>query len=264
VGFSFLKRASGPELSPETLRRVDILFPAEDRERAKALLYQQCGNNLPFLKKADMYQLERFRFAALKYSDGKLLLLEGAVKLAQLDWRDLLWATGFAHDVEAHRKWEPKPASEPSEVDPLRLVAAIHERLAMALVPLGFERQGNDWHRGGEVPQTLRVLTGLTSRVEVRFFLQVTLEAKPVRVLVHLPKLPPGLEKLSSEQGYVFRAGDSEEALYAAMARDVIHLQPWLQRFTSPDEVRRGFEDGTFGPHLLVDDRPGHDQALIF
>ena len=60
----------GPDLSPETLCRVDILFPPEHREWAKTLLYEQYGNNLPFLEKTDMYGLERFRFAALKYSDG--------------------------------------------------------------------------------------------------------------------------------------------------------------------------------------------------
>jgi len=103
------KSGSGPELSPETLRLVGILFSFEDRERAKALLYEQCGNNLPFLAKADMYVLERFRFAALKSSDGNLSRLESAVKLAQEDWRDLLMATGFADDVEAHKRWEPKP-----------------------------------------------------------------------------------------------------------------------------------------------------------
>lgn len=84
----------GPELSPQTLRRIDILFSAENREAAKTLLCEQCGNNLPFQQKADMYALERFRFAALKYSDGDLSRLEEAVKLAQKDWRDLLMATG--------------------------------------------------------------------------------------------------------------------------------------------------------------------------
>jgi hypothetical protein len=44
----FHKSAAGPELSPETLRRVDILFPPEDRERAAALLYRGCGNNAVF------------------------------------------------------------------------------------------------------------------------------------------------------------------------------------------------------------------------
>jgi hypothetical protein len=56
-----------------------------------------------------MYELERFRFAALKYSNGDLSRLERAVKLAQEDWRDLLVGAGFADDVEAHKRWEPKP-----------------------------------------------------------------------------------------------------------------------------------------------------------
>src|ERR1700692_186456 len=99
-----VKQLSAPPLSPEMIRRVDILFLPEDRERAKTLLYERCGNNLPFLEKKDMYQLERFRFAALKYSDGNLPKLEAAVKLAQGDWRDLLMASGFAQDIEGHRR----------------------------------------------------------------------------------------------------------------------------------------------------------------
>jgi len=254
----FRKRASGPELSPETLRRVDILFPPEDRERAKALLYEQCGANLPSLGKADMYQLERFRFAALKYSDGNLLMLESAVELAQLDWRDLLMATGFANDVEAHRRWEPKPAGEPTEIDPPRLVAAIHDCLAVVLIPLGFERQGDEWRRSGEVPQSLNVQTGLTSRTDVRFFLKVTLDAKPVGVMLHLPRLLAAIKQLG-EQGYIFRAGDSEEALYEAIVRDVNrYCVPWFRRFISASEVQRGFEDGTFKPHVRL-----QDQALV-
>ena len=88
----FERHVIGPPLSPETVRRVDILFSPENRDRAKALLYEQCGNNLPFLENAGMHELERFRFAALKFSDGKLSQLERAVKLAQVDWRDLLMA----------------------------------------------------------------------------------------------------------------------------------------------------------------------------
>src|SRR5579859_5720092 len=129
----------GPDLSPETLRRIDILFSAENRERAKTLLYEQCGNNLPFQEKADMFALERLRFAALKYSDGSLSQLEKAVKLAQRDWRDLLMAAGFGHDVHGHQTWEPKPASEPAEIDAIQLAAVIHDRLGAILLPLGFE-----------------------------------------------------------------------------------------------------------------------------
>jgi len=259
MGRLFQKRASGPELSPETLRRVDILFPIEDREAARAMLYEQCGNNLPFQQDADMYQLERYRFAALKYSDGNLVQLESAVKLAQKDWRDLLVAIGFANDVQAHRRWEPKPADEPAEIDPQHLAATIHDRLAAVLVPVGFERQGDVWRRGGEVPQTLRLQTGLTSRTEVKFFVRITLEAKPLGVLLHLPRLPARMADLSN-QGYVFRAGNDEETLYAAVVKDIAgYSQAWFERFTSDSEVRRGFEDGSFAPNL-----PMADKVLVF
>jgi len=247
----------GPPLSPETIRRVDILFPLEDREPAKALLYERCGNNLPFLEKKDMYQLERFRFAALKYSDGNLERLEAAVRLAERDWRDLLMASGFAHDIQAHRLWEPKPAGEPSEVDPLHLADTLHNRLAAVLQPLGFDRNGDEWQRDGEVRQTLLVRKGLTSRTETRFFLRITLAAKPA-VVLHLPKLPR-MDDVR-EQGYILRAGDDEEALAAAVVQDVIrYAQPLFQRFTSASEVEQGFEDGTFKPHLPVE-----GQAWIF
>jgi hypothetical protein len=245
------KPGIGPPLSPETIRRVDILFLAEDRQRAKTLLYERCGNNLPFLEKKDMYQLERFRFAALKYSDGNLPMLEAAVKLAQGDWRDLLMASGFAHDIEGHRQWEPKPAGEASEINPLHLAATIHNRLGAVLAPLGFERNGNEWRRDGEVPQTLLVRQGLTSRIETRFFLRITLAAKPAVVLL-LPKLPRMDEP--REQGYIFQPGDDEGSLAAAVVEDVIrYAQPLFLRFTSTSEVQRGFEDGTFKPHLPVE-----------
>lgn len=260
MGRTLPTSASGPNLSPETLRRVDILFRPEDRERAKALLYEQCGNNLPFCEKAGKYEMERFRFAALKSSDGKLSQLESAVKLEQVDWRDLLMATGFASDVEAHRRWVPKLAGEASKIDVAALVTGIHDRVSAVLIPLGFEREDDEWRRGGEVPQVLRVLTGLTSRVETRFFLQIRIEAKPLGVILPLPRLPAGLGRLSAEQGYVFRAGESEEAFYGPVERDINgYVQPWFARFISLGEVQRGFEDGTFKPHA-----PVGDHILVF
>jgi hypothetical protein len=131
--------------------------------------------------------------------------------------------------------------------------------LAVVLAPLGFHRQDDEWRREGEVPQSLRLQRGLPNRTETKFFVQVKLEAKPVGVLLHLPLLPARMAELR-EQGYVFRAGDCEEALYAAVLRDVArYCQPWFERFTSADEVQRGFEDGTFAPHLRIE-----DQALVF
>ncbi len=251
---------SGPDLSPETSRRVEILFAPEDRDRAKALLRDQCGNNLPFLEKADMHALERFRFAALKYSDGSLSQLEKAVKLAQGDWRDLLLASGFANSATAHEQWEPKPFSEASQIDGPKLAEGIHERLARVLSPLSFVRDGDRWQREAEFPQSIQVITGLTSRVETRFFLRLLLDAKPMGVLLNLPRLPSGPGLFSAEGGHVFRAGDSEAGLYEAVGRDLErYVVPWCTRFTTNDEVRRGFEDGTFKPCL-----PLKDRVLIF
>jgi len=71
------------------------------------LLFAECGNNLPFLENYDARQLERFQFAALKWSEGNLDRLFQAIDLAQKDWRDLLVAAEFAHDVSEHERWIP-------------------------------------------------------------------------------------------------------------------------------------------------------------
>lgn len=94
-------------LSPETQRRLEILFREEDRAEAARLLAEECGNNLPFLEKLDERGLERFQFAALKLSEGDLTKLRDAVALAKTDWRDLLMAAGFGHDTRAHEHWLP-------------------------------------------------------------------------------------------------------------------------------------------------------------
>jgi hypothetical protein len=94
-------------LSPGTQHRLEMLFDGKDRAEAMRLLVEECGNNLPFLDKLDEQGLERFRFAALKLSRGKLNLLRDAVELAKVDWRDLLMAAGFGHDTQVHQHWKP-------------------------------------------------------------------------------------------------------------------------------------------------------------
>jgi hypothetical protein len=223
------------QLTPGTLHRLDVLFLPGDREPAKALL-EQCES-------------ERLQFAALKVSDGNLARLESAVKLAQIDFRDLLMAADFG-EVEAHLKWQPKPAAEPSEIDPPLLRAAIHESLAAVLGPMGFQRHGDQWSRGGEAPQTLDLQSGLASRIEVKFFLKATLEAERTIVL-RLPKLPA---RMGDQQGYIFRARSDPKVLCEAVTGDVVrYVLPLFQRFTSLDEVRRGFADGTFKKHIPVE-----------
>jgi hypothetical protein len=96
-----------PPLSPETRRRLDVLFPGRDRDEAARLLEEECGNNLPSCGMLDAAGMDRLRFAALKLSRGHLGKLKEAVELAKIDWRDLLMAAGFGEDVDAHRTWEP-------------------------------------------------------------------------------------------------------------------------------------------------------------
>jgi hypothetical protein len=98
-------------VSPETDRRIALLFPLEEQDLVRMVLAEECGNNLPFLEKLDDIQLERFRFAVLRLSDGKLDKLARAVALAREDWRDLLVAAGFAENLKAHELWLPSKSN---------------------------------------------------------------------------------------------------------------------------------------------------------
>ena len=98
----------GSKLSPETQRRVNLLFLPEEQNIVATLLITECGNNLLFLEQSNEYELERFRFAALKLSNGNLDKLREAIEMAKSDCRDLLMAAGFANDVTEHNRWLPK------------------------------------------------------------------------------------------------------------------------------------------------------------
>ncbi len=95
-------------LSSETRRRVDALFEGPAREAAAELLVTQCAANLPLWVNADERGLERIRFAVLKLSNGDLTELLRAVRMAQVDWRDVLVAAGFGHSVRVHESWFPE------------------------------------------------------------------------------------------------------------------------------------------------------------
>jgi acyl carrier protein len=101
---------AGPPLTDATVRRLNILFSPEVRKEAIRLLEDECGNNLPFLGESTAEELERYRFAALKISNGRLEDLQKAVELAKTDWRDLLMSAGFGEDPTAHSRWLPDTA----------------------------------------------------------------------------------------------------------------------------------------------------------
>jgi hypothetical protein len=96
-----------PPLSPETEKRVGLLFPPDQQEIVREILLEECGNNLPFLQKLDAVATERNRFAALKLSRGDLVELRQAIDLAKTDWRDLLVAANF-QTLDSHESWLPE------------------------------------------------------------------------------------------------------------------------------------------------------------
>ena len=92
-------------LTSSTQWLVDHFFRPGEREEVARVLATQCANNLPSCEKSTAESLERLHFAAIKYSGGDLKKLHHAVREAQMDWRDLLMATGFGLDMNAHRAW---------------------------------------------------------------------------------------------------------------------------------------------------------------
>jgi hypothetical protein len=100
----------GTRLSAAASRRLRASFGQGARARARRLLEERCGEDLPGLVPGDVDTLERVRVAALKVSGGSLAKLSAALERAAVDWRDLLVEAGFADDPHAHEAWEPSAA----------------------------------------------------------------------------------------------------------------------------------------------------------
>ncbi len=94
-----------PPLSPETKKRVALLFSSEEYKSVCALLQDECGDNLRGINDKDELALERIRFSVLKLSHGDVNKLLAAISLAEEDWRDALVAAGFADEIHAHESW---------------------------------------------------------------------------------------------------------------------------------------------------------------
>lgn len=91
------------ELTAETERRIELLFPPSDREAVRTILLDECGTNISGWESAG---LERLRFAVLKISAGDVAKLQKAVDLAKRDFRDALMSAGFG-EPDIHRRWRP-------------------------------------------------------------------------------------------------------------------------------------------------------------
>ncbi len=93
-------------LSNRTEMLVHSLFADEaTRNAVRAKLVNECGNGVPFCEKSGPEDMDRIRFSVIKLSEGDMNKLDAAIKLANVDWRDLLVSAGFGHDVDAHNEW---------------------------------------------------------------------------------------------------------------------------------------------------------------
>jgi gluconokinase len=92
-------------LSARTRELVQFLFKPEEQEIAGKMLAEECGQNLPFMKDTDEFQLERIRWAALRIGFGDMDETRKAIDLAKRDWRDVLMWAGFGNDLTAHEEW---------------------------------------------------------------------------------------------------------------------------------------------------------------
>jgi hypothetical protein len=87
-----------------TRKIIQRLFPENSAEVAD-LLVTECGRNLPLMADSNERSLERVQLAALKISNGDLDKLLEAIRIAHIDWRDVLVAAGFADSLSAHTGW---------------------------------------------------------------------------------------------------------------------------------------------------------------
>lgn len=90
-------------LRPTVIAVVNALFKAKERKTVTEILVEECNAERLYTTSADA--VERIQLAVLKLSNGKADKFLTAVELAQLDWRDVLVASGFGSDLKAHLKW---------------------------------------------------------------------------------------------------------------------------------------------------------------
>ncbi len=94
----------GVILDRGTEQRLERMFASADRATARKLLEEDCAEDVPGVGAG---ALDRIRIAAIKLSGGTIPGLLDAIVLAQTDYRDVLVAAGFEHDLEEHLRWWP-------------------------------------------------------------------------------------------------------------------------------------------------------------
>jgi len=95
-------------LTPFVKSTLQQTFAQAQWAAVTELLDSECGGNLPLIESQGASGIERVQCAVLKISAGSLQRLQQAIKQAQVDWRDVLVAAGFANDPTVHLQWKPE------------------------------------------------------------------------------------------------------------------------------------------------------------
>jgi len=90
-------------LPPNVTGAIESLFTPTERKTIANMMIEEC--NAEKIYNSSEAEVERIQLAVLKLSNGDADKFLAAVKLAQIDWRDVLVAAGFGEDLEAHSNW---------------------------------------------------------------------------------------------------------------------------------------------------------------
>lgn len=95
-------------LGPLTEELINSKCPPAIRQEVCDLLSEKCSLGLPCGDPGPEWVglIDRIQLAAIRRSEWKVERIQKAVKFAQVDWRDLLMASGFGESLTAHMAWQ--------------------------------------------------------------------------------------------------------------------------------------------------------------
>lgn len=126
----FKVRIMALPLSPNTAKAIEKLFPDGSKDEVVRLLTEKCADNLPNCEHEDEYDLEDLRFQVLVLSEGNIEKLREAVRIANLDWRDLSVSVGSVRKYKRKLLGDDLERNIPSD----RLLYGIYLSLTIAIV----------------------------------------------------------------------------------------------------------------------------------
>lgn len=91
-----------------TIALITSCAPSDVKSDLNSLLSEKTSYNLPGVGKGEGWEklIDRVQLATIKGSNWKLSSVRKYSNLANIDWRDLLMAKGFAEDLDAHIQWQ--------------------------------------------------------------------------------------------------------------------------------------------------------------